>query len=164
MVFSIAGNVGLFIIVLRKATTVNKTKISMIVSLSVLSILSWVPGAIYGTVLKSSGYPVYLRFTNYVISVDTTFSTLLFIYFYPSFRSFILGLLTCGKMGAISRIESDRKRSRAISAKVYAPLQSRVSKKISTQSIEFSLDSPVQRISRLKLRDNSQISVVAENQ
>ena len=137
LLLSVAANTGLFIIVVRKATTVNKAKISMIMSLSLLAIVSWVPGVIYGTVFNSSGYPIFLRFVNYVISVDTTFSTLLFIYFYPSFGSFFIGVFTCGMKGTLSRIESERKRSRAMmySNGTYAPLQSRVSSSLLSQTV-----------------------------
>ena len=143
LVLSVAANTGLFIIVARKATTVNKAKISMIMSLSLLAILTWVPSVIYGTVFNSSGYPIFLRFVNYVISVDATFSTLLFIYFYPSFGSFFLGVFTCVMKGTLTRVDSEMKRSRALlcSNGTYAQIQSRsslYSQTLSNRSIDIS--------------------------
>ena len=127
LLLNVAANAGLFVIIIKKANNINKGKMFMIVSLSVFSVISWVPAVIYGTVFNSTGYSVFFRFTNYVISVDTTFSTLLFIYFFPSFGSFILGILSCGKRGELSRLNSERKRSRAVSTTVYVPLKTRLS-------------------------------------
>ena len=124
------SNGGLFLIVIKKATTVDKAKISMILCLSALAVIAWLPAIIYGTVFNSSGYPIYLRFSSYVISLDATFSILLLIYFYPAFRNFVLWVMTCGIRGVGT---VDKKVSLKMST--YVSLRERLSKTMSSKSI-----------------------------
>jgi hypothetical protein len=128
-------NIGLFLIVLRQAAEkVDKSKIFMITSLSALSILAWLPSVIFTTVLNSSGYPLFMRFANYAISLDAAFSTLLFMYFYPAFRRFVIWVFTCGKKGELEIIRS-QERARVISFTTFVPLRERLSRTLTPKTL-----------------------------
>ena len=43
LLLNVAANAGLFVIIIKKANNINKGKMFMIVSLSVFSVISWVP-------------------------------------------------------------------------------------------------------------------------
>ena len=112
---NILSNTGLMLLVLRKAKSVSRKKIVMVVSLSALSIISWLPIIVYGTIFNSTGYHIYLRFASCMISLDTTFAAVFFIFLYPSYGRFVLGVVTCGRRGVLSPRESLRNKSRGIS-------------------------------------------------
>ena len=115
LVVNILSNTGLMLLVLRKAKSVSRKKIVMVVSLSALSIISWLPIIVYGTIFNSTGYHIYLRFASCMISLDTTFAAVFFIFLYPSYGRFVLGVVTCGRRGVLSPRESLRNKSRGIS-------------------------------------------------
>ena len=137
LLISVTSNVGLFFIVIKKAPSAGKDKICMILFLSVFALIAWLPAIIYGTVFNSSGYPIFLRCVNYLIALDATFSNLLLIYFYPSFRNFVFWVITCGQKGGLSSLEDKKENSRTVSSANFVPLRKRLSKQLTAKSLSI---------------------------
>ena len=85
-------NVGLILIVLKSARTVHKTTIIMIISLSVLLTISWLPVTVYAVVYAEKHHTWY-RVINYMIPLDMTLSPLTYCYFNVGFRGFVRRVL-----------------------------------------------------------------------
>ena len=87
-------NIGLILIVLKSARVVHKTTIIMIICLSILLIISWLPVTLYAVVAKQKHYTWY-RVINYMIPIDMTLSPLEYCYFNEGFRGFVLRVVSC---------------------------------------------------------------------
>ena len=90
----IVSNAGLLYVVIKSSRTLNHSSLIIVVSLSILLVISWMPVTMYAILVKSKRFYWY-RVAHYVLTLDITLSPFLYCYFNKTFRNFACNVFSC---------------------------------------------------------------------